>query len=156
MGKANGDELTQTETAKMPLPRKVNQSHEKVTNISQDPGLFQTSSNEKILNKEIDKFDPIVALTSYFSGDLTELDKKCHSMMEKTSNKHTNGVQVLYRCKVCGKEDVNQNLKSHIEIKHIWKECRSLATFVRKHSGQENQCICTSAKSIRVSNTKYV
>ena len=119
MGKANGDEVIETETVKMPFPKKANQIHKKVTNISKDPGLFQTSSSEKILSKEFDEFDRKVALTSYFSGDFPELDEKCHSMMEKTSNKHTNGLQVLYRCKVCGKEDVNQNLKSHIEINHL-------------------------------------
>ena len=119
MGKSNADdEVVQPETVKMPAPRKANQSHKKVTNISRDPSLFQNSSNEKMWSKEPD-FDRTVALTSYFSGDFLELDKKCHSMMEKTSTRHKNGLHVLYRCTVCGKEDVNQNLKSHIEINHL-------------------------------------
>ena len=116
MGKANaGDEVVKTETVEMPIPKKVNQINKKFTNISKDSSLFQTKSNEEILSK----VDGAVALTSYFSGDFQELDEKCHSMMEKTSTRHKNGLHVLYRCTVCGKEDVNQNLKSHIEINHL-------------------------------------
>ena len=115
MGKANaGDEVVKTETVEMPISKKVNQINKKFTNISKDSSVFQTKSNEEILSK----VDGAVALTSYFSGDFQELDEKCHSMMEKTSNRHTNG-QLLCRCKICGKEDRDTNLKNHIEINHL-------------------------------------
>ena len=101
------------------LPKKFNQINKKVTNTPKDQSFFQTNSREGILSDGQDKFDNTVALTGYFSsGDLQELDQKCYSMMEKTSNKHTNGL-VLYRCKVCGKEDINQNIKQHIEAHHL-------------------------------------
>ena len=118
MGKADGEEKIPTETVEM-LPKKFNQINKKVTNTQEDQSLFQTNSKEGILSDGQDKFDNTVALTGYFSsGDLQELDQKCYSMMEKTSNKHTNG-HVLYRCKVCGKEDMNQNIKNHIEVHHL-------------------------------------
>ena len=118
MGKADGEEKIPTETVEM-LPKKFNQINRKVTNTPKDQGVFQSNSIEGILSHGQDKFDNTVALTSYFSsGDLQELDQKCYSMMEKTSNKHTNGL-VLYRCKVCAKEDKNQNIKRHIEAHHL-------------------------------------
>ena len=112
------------ERAEISVPKKEHLIHKKVTNIAKDPGLF---SNERILSKELDKSARTVALSSFFGGDLKnlildpdqELNEKCHSMMEKTSNKHTNGLNVLYRCKECGKEDRNHNLKSHIEANHL-------------------------------------
>ena len=116
MGKANaGDEVIQTETIKIPVPKKSNKIHKKMAKAS---GLFQTNSNEEILNNELDTVDRAVALTSCFSGDLQEIDEKCYSMMEKTLNKQTSGLP-LYRCKVCGKEEINRNLKSHIEANHL-------------------------------------
>ena len=112
MGQTNGEEVIPTETVQLHVPKKVNQIDKKVTNISKDSSVFQTNSNEK------SKVDRAIALTSYFSGDFQELDEKCHAMMEKTSNKHTNG-QFLRRCKICGKEDREANLKVHIEGNHL-------------------------------------
>ena len=60
-----------------------------------------------------------VALASNFSsGDLQELDEKCISMMEKASRRNAHKMP-LYRCKVCGKEDINGTLKRHIEANHL-------------------------------------
>ena len=50
--------------------------------------------------------------------DFQELDEKCISMMEKTSEKNAHG-QLLYQCKVCGKEGINGTLKRHIEANHL-------------------------------------
>ena len=117
MGKAgDGDEVIQRENIKMPISRRETQSHK---SISQDRGAFQTNSSEEVFVKELDQFEGTLALPSFFSGDLQELERKCQSMMEKTGNKHANGVHVLFRCNVCGKEDLNQNLKNHIEICHL-------------------------------------
>ena len=116
MGKANGDEVTQTEPVQM--PRKANQIYKKQANISTSSGLPQTTFNGDILSNDLDKIERTVALTSYFSGDLQELDEKCYSMMEKTSKQKENG-HLLYRCKVCGKEAINEHMKSHIEANHL-------------------------------------
>ena len=63
--------------------------------------------------------DGTLALTShFFSGDLKDLDKKCNSMMERTLRRKENG-QSLYKCKVCGKEEICGGLKHHIEANHL-------------------------------------
>ena len=116
MGKANGDEVTQTEPVQM--PRKANQIYKKQANISTSSGLPQTTFNGDILSNDLDKVERTVALTSYFSGDLQELDEKCYSMMEKTTKKQARGFP-LYRCKVCEKEETSMNMKSHIEANHL-------------------------------------
>ena len=112
MGKADGDEVAQKE----PLPKEENQIHKKEANASKSSGLAQTSFNEEILSN--DKVEKTVALTSYFSGDLQELDEKCNSMMEKTFKKQANGFP-LYMCKVCGKEAIISDMKRHIEGNHL-------------------------------------
>ena len=53
-----------------------------------------------------------------FSGDLAELEEKTTSMMKKTSRKNST-LLPIYSCKVCGKEDVNANIRSHIESNHL-------------------------------------
>ena len=95
------------------MAKKANQIPKKEANISKSSGLFQTN-----LSSELDQVDRAVALTSYFSGNMQELDEKCYSMMEKTSNRHGNG-EPLYRCKVCGKEERSMNLKRHIEANNF-------------------------------------
>ena len=115
VGKANGDEVTQTEPVKM--PKKANQIYKKEATISKS-GLLQTTFNGDILSNDLDKVERTVALTSYFSGDLQELDEKCYSMMEKTTKKQARGFP-LYSCKVCGKEAINEHMKSHIEANHL-------------------------------------
>ena len=111
----SGGEVTQSEPVKMPVPKKATQIHKTGANVS---GLFQTNFNRDISSNDPDKVDRTVALTSHFSGDLQELDEKCNSMMEKTSRKKENG-NILYRCKVCGKEAINGDLKKHVEANHL-------------------------------------
>ena len=60
-----------------------------------------------------------VALPSYHSGDLDQLEQMVKSMMEKSENKHANGHQRVDRCKVCGKEGKGNAIKDHIEANHI-------------------------------------
>ena len=118
MGKVGDDEVTQTEPVKMPVPKKLNQIHKKEANISKSSSLLQTNFDEEISNNDIDQVDRTVALTSYFSGDMQELDEKCSSIMEKTFKRQANGFP-LYRCKVCGKEATISDLKKHIEGNHL-------------------------------------
>ena len=119
MGKTEGDEMVQTETVKMSAPNKENQIRNKA-NISKYSTLFQNKSNDEMISNDQVEVDRTVALTSYLSGDLVpELDEKCNSMMERTSNKKENSSNPLYRCKVCGKEETNSILKKHIEANHL-------------------------------------
>ena len=60
-----------------------------------------------------------VALSSHFSGDLEELEQRVQSMMEKSQNKRSNGLQKAYTCKVCGKEGMGSAIKDHIEANHL-------------------------------------
>ena len=60
-----------------------------------------------------------VAVSSYFSGALEELEEKVKSMMEKSKNKIANGKQIAYKCKVCGKEGKDNAIKDHIEANHL-------------------------------------
>ena len=118
MGKGGDNEVTQTEPVKMPVPKILKKIHKKEANISNTSGLLQTNFDKEILNNDKDQVDTAVALTSYFSGDMQELDEKCNAMMEKTSRKKENG-NPLYRCTVCGKEEINSAMKSHIGANHM-------------------------------------
>ena len=50
--------------------------------------------------------------------DLTELDEKVKSLMEKSPNRDSRG-QFAYVCKICGKEGQGRNIKDHIEANHL-------------------------------------
>ena len=73
------------------------------------------------MNSENDVYivEGCVATGPNLFGNFQELEKQTNSMMEKTSKKI--GRQPIYVCKVCGKEEVNSNLKKHIESKHLRK-----------------------------------
>ena len=60
-----------------------------------------------------------LAIPSNFSGDFEELEERVKSMMEKSQNKLSNGLQLADRCKVCGKEGLSRNIKDHIETNHL-------------------------------------
>ena len=118
MGKTDGGDVVEREPVKIPVTKKTNQIFNKEASISKSSGLSQKEFNGEILASELREADKAVALTSYFSGDLQELDDKCNSMMEKTFKKHPNG-NPLYRCGVCGTEAEKTNMKSHIEANHL-------------------------------------
>ena len=120
MGKADDDEMTQTEIVKIPVSKKVYQTHSKEVNILKSSSQFPKSVTEEIIGNDRNEVGRTLAQTSYFSGDLTlELDEKCNSMMEKTSKKVENTTNPCYRCNVCGKEATNGNVKKHIEANHL-------------------------------------
>ena len=60
-----------------------------------------------------------VALPSYHSGDLDQLEQMVKSMMEKSENSYANGQRKADKCKVCGKEGMGSAIKDHIEANHI-------------------------------------
>ena len=62
--------------------------------------------------------EEVAVASNFSSGDLQELDQKCVSVMEKAPGKNAHKMP-LYRCKVCGKEDISGSMKRHIEAKHL-------------------------------------
>ena len=96
---------------KMPVKKKGNQMIKKEAHISKSSGPFQKEFNGEILDKT-------GALKRFFSGDVQELDEKCISLMEKTLKKNANG-QLLYTCRLCGKEAKSDHMKDHIEVNHL-------------------------------------
>ena len=101
MGKSSNDEAIQTQTE-----IHFQEKESKIKNYKQ--------TKSKPRGQE----ERTVALTSYFSENFPELDKKCISMMEKTPKTSPNGLP-LYRCERCGKEAIIGNLKNHIEANHL-------------------------------------
>ena len=106
-----GEQMSQKETFE-----------ETVTNTVKVESSEEDSRSQKIFAEQLEtipgdhKPSPI---TQTSSGDLMrELDEKCLSLMEKTSVKNARS-QLIYRCKICGKEDINGNLKNHIENSHL-------------------------------------
>ena len=61
----------------------------------------------------------IIALPTYFTGNLEELEEKVKSLMEKSCNFYANGKQKADKCKVCGKEGLGSAIKDHIEANHL-------------------------------------
>ena len=61
----------------------------------------------------------IIALPTYFTGNLEELEEKVKSLMEKSRNFYANGKQKADKCKVCGKEGLGSAIKDHIEANHL-------------------------------------
>ena len=61
----------------------------------------------------------IIALPTYFTGNLEELEEKVKSLMEKSRNFYANGKQKADKCKVCGKEGLGSAIKGHIEANHL-------------------------------------
>ena len=62
---------------------------------------------------------PSLALPKDISGKREKVDEHINSMMENIfPRKNTHG-NILYACKVCGKEDSKSHMKSHIESRHL-------------------------------------
>ena len=117
MGKSDKGETVQEDPFKM--ANKVKIVHKKEPSALKHIGPSQSYFGEQMESSAPDTLGGQVALTSSFSsGYLEELDEKCLSMMEKTSAKNAHG-QPIYRCKVCGKEKIMANIKSHIESNHM-------------------------------------
>ena len=113
MGKINIEEEIST---KAELPSQENKVRNYKQSISKSSAVLQYGINQEI--STIGQEERAVALKSHFLGNLHELDEKCNSMMDKTLKKHSNGLP-LYRCKSCGKEATNSDLKKHIEANHL-------------------------------------
>ena len=115
MGNTAKDEVMQSDTSQMTAQKKVKPSHK---NVLKSEGTSQPNFAEEIQSNAVG--GEVATLANYFPpGELLqELDEKCLSMMEKTSGKNARG-QLIYRCKVCGKEEINGGMKNHIETNHL-------------------------------------
>ena len=60
-----------------------------------------------------------VALATFETGDLQELDEKVKSMMEKSQNKIASKQGRANVCKICGKEGQWVAIRDHIEANHL-------------------------------------
>ena len=125
-GKPNSNVSTKTELG---AQEKENKIHNLEPTMSKSSHLTKSDFTEKFSstdheNGTMEPWDHetmengTVALTSYFSGNVRELDDKCNSMMLKTLKKDNTGHPV-YKCVACGKEAINNNLKKHIEANHL-------------------------------------
>ena len=84
-----------------------NQIYEQSEEIYSD--VFE-GNEDNLLSK---KSNNIIALPTIFSGQLTDLDRKVKSMMEKNEN------QRGHKCKICGKEGHGNDIRKHIEANHL-------------------------------------
>ena len=91
--------------------KKVKPTHKKGSNSLNPVAKF----DEQIASNVLDSAGGEVALTN---GNLKEIDRKCLTMMEATALRNVRG-QLLYRCKVCAKEEINGGMKNHIESNHL-------------------------------------
>ena len=94
----------------MECPYKKRKSSINKPRTSKPSFVFQNDSNEVLPIKDQD--DKAVALMSFFSNE-QEPDNKFNSMIETTLKKRPDG-KTLYKCKACGKEATNADLKKHI------------------------------------------
>ena len=115
MGNVSSNEAIQRKN-ELYSQEKENEVLEYLPSISKPSHVFQTKYNEN--TSKSGQQERAVALTSSFSGNIQELDRKCNAMMEKTLKKRADGLPV-YRCIVCGKEAKSGDLKNHIETNHL-------------------------------------
>ena len=107
MSKDIEDDVIEEDNFKMPVQKTANPIHKKVANVSKSA----VPSNSNKLVKSID-ITGTLAITNQ-AENIKELDDTSKTMMEKTLRKMPNG-NPLYRCKVCGKEGINMNIKFHM------------------------------------------
>ena len=111
----------------------MGKTHEKVQDFEDEKPLYETFSpaiNTNLRNNSFKKQKPsskiqnpgenrTLAIPTEFSGDLVELEEMVKSMMEKSQNRVAGKNEFANRCKVCGKEGQQPNIKDHIEANHL-------------------------------------
>ena len=101
--------IIQKEDVRMSVAKNAQKKDANVLKSSAFSNQHPSFSNE---------LDMISGLTTPLSQGFQELDEKCKSMMEKTLKKQANGYP-LYKCQVCGKEEIKSGMTKHIERKHL-------------------------------------
>ena len=116
MGKSEDVKWAQMDTANIPERDKT--IHKEKTNIQISAENSHSEFSEQVLGNELHVVGGSVTIENSYLGDFQLLDEQTKSMMGKTSRRSLRG-NLLYICKVCGKEDENSHLKTHIEAKHL-------------------------------------
>ena len=101
------------------VPQNRNEALPQIPQTSKSNGQLPTKP-ETAFCSETNGTVPLLKTT--VDADLDQLDEQIKSMMDSTENFMTrkNGDRHrAYICKVCGKEEEESNLKSHIEANHI-------------------------------------
>ena len=75
-------------------------------------------SDGPVSQTQVSQTQTLVSQTQTQFPSLQDIDKKCKSLMEKTSTKLPNG-NLLYKCKACGKVAIRTQMKNHIEENHL-------------------------------------
>ena len=115
MGKAD-ENVENTNDLDQKFVQKKVSDHDRSVNIPNKLHAGQKSSKKF----SEDESERTVAVSSYFTGILEELDERVMSMMGKSENKLPNHNQRRADvCKVCGKEGKSDNIKDHIEANHL-------------------------------------
>ena len=96
--------------------------------------------------------DRKIAKYEEFSEDFSELEVRIKSMMEMSRNLVSNGKQKAHICKVCGKEGWPNDIRRHIEAKHLGelsfpcnfceKKCRSRNALRQHKNGHNKKYFC--------------
>ena len=116
----NGDVIEAKKEVVSPKKEKKVKKKEKRATIT-SPGSDPLNASEEYQIEESGKdmvAEGNLSLSNNFSGDVKDLDEKCKTLMEKTSDKRENG-NAIFMCKVCGKEEISSAIKNHIEAKHL-------------------------------------
>ena len=136
----NGDVIEAKKEVLSPQKeKKVKKKEKRATITGSDP--LKASEEYQIEKSGKDMVaEGNLSLSNNFSGDVKDLDEKCKTLMEKTSDKRENG-NAIYMCKVCGKG--RSAVLSRITLKpSIWREFRFHATFATRYSGSYNFTEC--------------
>ena len=88
--------------------------------IGRESSDIYRSKEKSSFHREEKENSMMLAIPTNFSEDFQQLDEKVQSMLQKT-DRMVNG-QRAFACKVCGKEAKSQNIKRHIESKHIGED----------------------------------
>ena len=96
--------------------------------------------------------DRKIAKYEEFSKDFSELEVRIKSMMEMSANLVSSGKQKAHICKVCGKEGWPNDIRRHIEAKHLGelsfpcnlceKKCRSRHALRQHKNGHDKKYFC--------------
>ena len=108
-----------------PVSEEGNPVSKKETNIFKSAAPLWSNLSGKIESSKSELFGGTLASLTNPLPDSRELDKKCNSMMEKTSTKLPNG-NLLHKCKVCGKVAIGSHMKNHIELNHFQVDLQPL------------------------------
>ena len=99
-------------------PKQVYKSEQPNLNTEQRQSHLKPKSDQQPPNVQMND-ERRIAIPSFVSGDLQELDKKVKLMMEKSQNLCPDGGSKAKICKVCGKEGAGIAIRDHIEANHL-------------------------------------